>query len=268
MDKNFRDNINISSYLQKDGFKVEIIEYKELKGSTDPRIAENLYYIHKTGMKMKQVRVNLDNDGLIIKPGTLYFHRGNIQTHANIGGVSGFAKKIIKNSLIDETTFNPLYFGTGEIFLEPSFNHFIITELDEDSIIVEKNLFYCCQQGVEIGVSMQKTISSALKNNEGLFQTRIKGSGICVLEIPVPANEIFKIYLNNEKLQVDGNFVILRSESVKYTIRGTSGGLVSKITSEEGLLQTFEGTGAVWLAPTKPVYKYILNHNLNASIKS
>lgn len=268
MDKQFNENIRIMSSLQKEGFKVEILEYKELKGSTDHRIAQSIYHIQRAGMKMKQIKVNLENSGVIIKPGSLYFHKGNINTNSNFGGISGFAKKMIKNSLTEGNSFNPLYSGTGELYLEPSFSHFIITELNDDSIIVEKGLFYCCQQNIEVGFSMQKTISSALRSEEGLFQTRIKGTGICVLEIPVPVNEVLKIDLNNEKLQVDGNFVLLRSESVRYSYGGTSGGFVGKLTSEEGILQTFEGTGTVWLAPTQPVYKYILTHRLNELTKS
>ena len=51
---------------------------------------------------------------------------------------------------------------------------------------------------------------------EGLFQTRIAGTGIAVLYSPVPHKEIQRQDLVNEKLWVDGNFVLMRSESVSF----------------------------------------------------
>ena len=262
MNEQFYENINVLNSLEIDGFKVEVLEYKELKGSRNPLIAEDMYYVQKAGMSMKQVKVTLKDSGVVIEPGALYFHKGNIECRSNIGGVSGLAKKMIKSKLTNESTFNPMYSGTGELFLEPSFSHFIIVELNDDAIIVDKGVFYCCQEGLEVGVAMQKTISSALKGGEGLFQTRISGTGACVLEIPVPMSEILKVQLNNEKLQVDGNFALLRSDSITYSVQRGSGGIVDKLTSGEGLLQTFEGTGSVWLAPTQPAYRYILNNRI------
>ncbi len=211
---------------------------------------------------MKQVKVTLKDSGVIIEPGALYFHKGNIQCRSNIGGVSGLAKKMIKSKLTNESTFNPMYEGTGEVFLEPSFSHFIIVELNSDAIVVDKGIFYCCQEGLEVGVAIQKNISSGLMGGEGWFQTRISGTGACVLEIPVPMSEIMKVQLNNERLQVDGNFALLRSDSVRYSVQRSNGGIRGKLTSGEGLLQTFEGTGNVWLAPTQPAYRYILNNKI------
>jgi len=49
-----------------------------------------------------------------------------------------------------------------------------------------------------------------LFGGEGLFQTRIRGTGICVLESPVPADEVLRIDLKEETLQVDGNFALMR----------------------------------------------------------
>lgn len=268
MDEQFYDNINILSSLERDGFKVEILEYKELKGSRDPSIAEDMYFVQKSGMAMKQVKITLKDSGVIIEHGALYFHKGNIECRSNIGGVAGLAKKMIKSKLTNESTFNPMYAGTGEVFLEPSFSHFIIVELNNDIIIVDKGIFYCCQEGLEVGVAMQKNISSGLMGGEGGFQTRISGTGACVLEIPVPMSEIMKIQLNNEKLQVDGNFALLRSGSITYKVQGSSGSIVGKLTSGEGLLQTFEGTGSVWLAPTMPAYRYIFNNKISRMAKA
>jgi uncharacterized protein (AIM24 family) len=101
---------------------------------------------------------------------------------------------------------------------------------------------------------MQKHVSSALFGGEGLFQTKVSGKGWVVLTTPVPASEIQKITLNNEKLSVDGSFAILRKGNIDFKVEKSSKGLFSSKISGEGLLQTFTGTGEVWLCPTIDYY--------------
>jgi uncharacterized protein (AIM24 family) len=60
--------------------------------------------------------------------------------------------------------------------LSQTISHFII-ELKKRFLIVDKGVFYCCQEGLEFGVAMQKNISSGLMGGEGWFQTKISGTG-------------------------------------------------------------------------------------------
>jgi len=205
-------------------------------------------------MSLKQIKITLKDSAITTEPGALYFHKGNISMECELGGVGGLAKKLIRNKLTNESAFSPTYSGTGEIFLEPSFSHFILIELDNDAIIVDKGMFYCCERGVSVEVTSQKNLSSGLFGGEGWFQTKISGKGLCVLAIPVPLSEVLKYELKNEKLQVDGDFAFLRSASINFTVERSAKNLVGNLTSGDGALQTFEGTGTVWLAPTQSVY--------------
>ncbi|WP_406656136.1 AIM24 family protein [Methanolobus sp. ZRKC2] len=265
MEKHFSDNITVLDSAESERFKVEILEYKELSGSNDPQIGKDLYYVQKSGMKLRQVKLTLEDGGMITEPGTLHFHKGNISCESNIGGVGGLAKKMLHNKLTNESTFKPRYTGTGEVFLEPGFSHFLIVKLDNGSVIVDKGIFYCCEDTLEVGVASQKNISAGLFGGDW-FQTRISGTGICVLESPVPMNEILKCNLNNERLQVDGNFALLRSDSVNFSVERSSKGIAGSMTSGEGRLQTFEGTGIVWLAPTQGVYSVMRNGGVSTLI--
>jgi len=264
MSEQFYENTNVIDSIEKDGIKIEILEYKSLKGSKDQGLAENLFYVQNAGMSLKQVKISLDNGGLLTEAGTLHFHKGNITAESKTGGVGGFAKKLVKNKLTNESIFKPHYKGTGEIFLEPSFGHFIIVELNNDSVVVDKGLFYCCEETLKIGVENQKNLSSGLFGSEGWFQTKITGSGLCVLEIPVPLCEVIKYEMENEKLQVDGNFAFLRSASINYSVQKSTKNLVGALTSGEGMLQTFEGTGKVWIAPTQSVYGNLIGNGFGA----
>ncbi len=254
MSSKFYENVNVLDSAETDTVKIEVLEYRDLKGSKDPHLSKELYYVQKSGMSLKQVKITLKEGGIITEAGALNFHKGNVTSESNIGGVGGLAKKMIKNKLTNESTFKPRYKGVGEVFLEPSFSHYIIVKLDGGSIIVDKGLFYCCEDSLEVGVASQKNVTAGLFGGDGWFQTKISGTGACVLEIPVPMNEILKYQLKNEKLQVDGNFALLRSGSVNFTVERSTKGIAGALTSGEGLLQTFEGTGSVWIAPTQPVY--------------
>ena len=55
-----------------------------------------------------------------------------------------------------ESVSQPKYKGTGMVVLEPSFNHFLVLELDDEEIIVDKGMFYCAQGGVTVKPIMQK----------------------------------------------------------------------------------------------------------------
>jgi uncharacterized protein (AIM24 family) len=261
IEQKFYDNIKVLECAETDGIKIEILEYKSLRGLRDVSLAKELYYIEKAGMSLKQVKITLTNSAVTTERGALFFHKGNINAECDTGGVGGLAKKIIKNKLTNESAFTPTYSGAGELFLEPSFSHFILMELNNDSIIVDKGMFYCCENGVSVEATSQKNLSSGLFGGEGWFQTRISGNGICVLAIPVPLDEVLKYELNSERLQVDGDFVFLRSSSLNFTVERSSKSLVGNMTSGDGALQTFEGTGKIWLAPTQSVYQTLLRYN-------
>jgi uncharacterized protein (AIM24 family) len=69
-------------------------------------------------------------------------------------------------------------------------------------------------------------------------------------------------------LQVDGNFVFLRSASLKFTVEEATRDLVGSITIGDRFLQTFEGNGIVWMAPTQAIYKDLVERNNSSSTNS
>lgn len=234
---------------------VEILQYNELSGSNDVNIAASLFYAQQAGIRLKQVRIILNNGEIVIESGALHFMKGNVSADSSVGGIGGLAKKLASNLLTQESTFKPRYKGIGEIYLEPTFGHFLIINLENDEIIVDKGLFYASESSVDVGVAMQKNVSSALFGGEGLFQTKLSGSGWCVLTSPVPSKEIVRYKLNNEKLSIDGNFALLRKGNIDFKVEKSAKSVMGSLTGGEILLQTFTGTGEVWIAPTKSIYQ-------------
>jgi len=226
----------------------QILHYK-------PIIDKDFFSMQRAGERYKQVRILLNNGSVVTEAGALHFHKGNITAENKMGGASGLMKKFASSMLTNESTFKPVYSGVGEVYLEPTFGHFLIYHLNNEEIIVDKGLFYCCESTVKVGVAAQTSISAAVKGGEGLFQTKLSGTGICVLHSPVPAREILKMELYNERLQVDGNFAILRTGDIRFTVEKSTKSILGSMTSGEGLLQTFTGTGEVWLAPTQALHQ-------------
>jgi uncharacterized protein (TIGR00266 family) len=245
----------VGSEQVDDGTTVEILEYEELKGASDVRAAENLYFARQSGMALRMVRIKLSNSHIRVEPGALYYMKGDLEMKASSGG--GLLKGLKRKMLSGESFFVNEIHGSGEIYLEPTFGHFYIHQISgaEEGIIVDKELFYAGTAGLDITAEMQKNVSSALLGGEGLFQTKIVGAGIAILYSAVPFDEVQKIELNGDKLSVDGNFAMMRSVGVDFKAEKSSKSWVSTSVSGEGLLQTFSGTGSVWLAPTQSVYE-------------
>ncbi|RUS97503.1 transcriptional regulator [Dulcicalothrix desertica PCC 7102] len=249
--------LEVLNCVSGERFKVEILGYKTLSGINDPVTAQAIYYANQAGMQLKQIKITLQGGEAQIEAGALQYLHGNIQVENRAGGVAGLGKAMLNKLLTNESIFIPRYRGDGVIYLEPSFSHFMVYYLNNEELIADKGLFYCGEGALEVGAFMQKNVSSALLGGEGLFQTRIRGTGISIFELPVPADEVHCVHLENETLRVDGNFALMRSGRIEFTVEKSTKSILGSLASGEGLLQTFRGTGRVWLAPTQGVYEQI-----------
>ena len=247
--------ISIIDSISYDGVDFEIIAYNNLEGAQNIETAMGLFFANQVGLKIKQVRIKLNNSTVKTEAGALYYYKGNIKSKSNIGGVGGLLKKAVSGTITNESAIKPTYSGTGEILLEPSYKHYLIMELNNESIIVDKGMFYCCSEDINVKGIMQKNISSTLLGGEGLFQIELSGSGIVILECNVPKSEIVECEISKgEELKVDGNFAIARTKGVNFSVTKSDKSLFSSAINGEGFLNTFSGEGKVWIAPTQPMY--------------
>ena len=250
-------NIFVADSLETPGVKFEVLTYRSLAGSDNLAVADLIHKAQHSGVRLKQVRITLQNSEVILEAGALHFQKGEITIESKVGGAGGLFKKFMKKKLTDEAAFKPTYKGSGEVYLEPSLGHYILLSLEDEEIVTDKGMFLACQSSVQVGAAKQQGLATGLLGGEGMFQTKLSGRGVCVLQSPVPLQEIIKIPLDNDTLQVDGNFALLRKGDVEFTVKGAAKSLVGSMTSGEGLLQTFYGTGEVWLAPTQSVYRQL-----------
>lgn len=244
--------------VTRGGTTFELLEYKPLMGSETLAIAEHLYTMKKAGVKLRQLCIKLEKDGIRTEAGALQFCKGRIEMESSTGmgeGVGGLLKGALAAARTGETMFKPLYTGTGEIYLEPTFGHYWFMQLNNQTLYADQGLFYCSENSVIVGAHKVESFSARVAGGEGRYQTKVSGTGIVVFHIPVPLSEIVELTLQEETLQVDGSFALLRTSGVQFSVERASKSFVGAVTSGERLLQTFQGTGTVWIAPTQPVYE-------------
>ena len=252
-----RENVKIIDSSANKSMKVDILEYQKLLGGRSPYSAQMMYFMDKQNMKARQAAIYLTNDCVKVEPGALSYMQGNLEmvSGVNAGNLLG---RMFTGAVTGEAAAQPEYRGTGMIVLEPTFMHLLTLELAQgEEIIVDKGMFFAAQGSANVSAYMQGNISSAALGGEGIFQTSIKGPGLVVLESIVPMCEIENIELQNDVLKVDGNFAVLRTGGIDFTVERSAKTLVGSAVSGEGLVNVYRGTGQVWLAPTIKVYQQI-----------
>lgn len=260
-----RSNVKVIDSSENKSCHIDILEYQNLNGLTNSSMAQSLFYMKEQNIKAKQIVIYLENDVIKTEPSALSYMQGNIQmvSGVNAGNLIG---KMFSSKMTGENIAQPEYKGTGMIVLEPSFKHFVVIDLQaNEDIIVDKGMMYACQGSVTSKPMMQKSISSAIAGGEGLFQIYIKGPGLVVLELPVPMEEVDIIQMNNDTLKVDGNFALLRSATMNFTVERSAKSLLGSSVSGEGLVNVYRGTGQVWLAPTIKIYENLTGTTVSAT---
>lgn len=255
-----RENIKIIDTSSNKNMKIDILEYQKLLGGTDPNSAERMYFMEKQNMRVRQAAIYLENDSVKVEPGAMSYFQGNLEMVSGVtpGNLLG---RMFTGAVTGESAAQPEYRGTGMVVLEPTFKHLITLELQAgEEIIVDKGMFFAAQGSVNVSAFMQKNISSAALGGEGIFQTSLRGPGLAVLECAVPMSEIDIIELNNDVLKVDGNFAVLRTGGIDFTVERSAKTLIGSAASGEGLVNVYRGTGQVWLAPTIKVYNSMLSY--------
>lgn len=231
-----------------------ILEYtRDL--SVSPYNATSQYFMSKMNVRRRQVVAKLEKNSLTMQAGALQWMTGKIEVKTDVKGVGDFLGKVVKGAVTKESAIKPVYTGTGIVVLEPTYKYLILCDVGEwgsAGVTIEDGMFLACENGVNIGVTARKSVSSALLGNEGLFNVNLKGNGIAVLESNVPEEELIEIELNNEELKIDGRQAICWSTSLDFTVERTTKTLIGSAASNEGLLNVFRGTGKVLMSPVAP----------------
>ena len=195
--------------------------------------------------EMQFVHIKLDDTALRTEAGAMYYYKGNISMDASGGPGLGAAL------LTGESMKRPVYSGTGELVLEPTYGQYTVFDVDGQDWMINFGRYYASELSVVLGIK-KNSLGTSLLSGHGLYQTTASGQGKVILESDGPLEEI---KLENDKLVVDGNFAVIWSASLDFKIEKATKGLLASAMSGEGLVHTFSGTGSVYLCPAATKFK-------------
>lgn len=201
---------------------------------------------------LKMVHVEMQNSAFRYESGGMYYMRGYLEIESNLPSAGG----LLKSMVTKEHAVKPVIRGTGSVNLEPSFGEFTILELNAEEWILDKGAYFASEMGIEISMFTNKSISG-LFSGEGFFQTRISGTGKVVICSNGPLEEI---NLSNEKLVVDGPIAVARTAGINLAVSKATKGIFSSMTSGEGIVNTFTGSGKILIAPVANRYITLTNY--------
>ena len=249
--KNLFDNDDVKIIERKGN--VSVIEFQR-DVSVNKVTAMTEYYASKMNVRRRQVIIQLQNDEYITSAGAMQWMTGNIESKTNIKGVGDFLGKAIKGSVTSESTVKPKYHGTGLLALEPTYNYILLEDVNEwnGCMVLEDGLFLACEGTLDTKVGMRSNVSSAVLGGEGLFNLKLSGQGIAVLESPVPREELIEVELQNDQIKIDGNMAIAWSDSLDFTVEKSTRSLLGSAVAGEGFVNVYRGTGKILMCPVRP----------------
>lgn len=245
--KNLFDNNNMQQIAEMGNVKV--FEYQRDLSVTRSNAMES-YFASEMNVRKRQVLIEVNGTPWVVQAGAMQWTAGNVQMGSGIKGVGDFLGKAISAKMSKESVAKPEYNGNGLLMLEPTFKHILLVNVGEwGSMVLEDGLFLACESNISRKIVARNTLSSAALGGEGLFNLSLTGSGIAVLESPVPSDELIEFELQDDEVKIDGNMAIAWSNSLKFTIEKSSKSLIGSAVSGEGLVNVYRGTGKILMAP-------------------
>lgn len=244
---NLRENSNTNVKQTIGGFSV--IEYNQDLSSASVEEAQAKFYMNHTNLRNRQLMIELQNSEIALSAGAMQYMVGNIELTSGVKGVGGLMKNFVTSAVTGTSAIKPLYKGTGTILTEMTLKHIWLIHVQNDHIVMEDGIYLASQSTLQLAVSSRKNLSSAALGGEGLFNLSAKGSGILALEAPLPMEEAVVVELQNDVLKVDGNFALLWSETLDFSVEKSGKSIFGSAASGEGLVNVYRGSGKVWLAP-------------------
>lgn len=242
---------NDSDHLVTDMKGVFSIVEHQRDLAVSPLTAQAEFFMSKMGVRQKQALACMNGEtSVITQAGAMQWMAGDVHATTGIKGAGDLLGKIVKSAVTNETAIKPEYVGNGYLMLEPTYKYLLLEDVSDwdGGLVLDDGLFLACEGTVRHKVEARSNVSSAVLGNMGLFNLKLEGKGICVLESNVPREQLVEINLVNDVLKIDGNFAVCWSGSLNFTTERSGKTLVGSAVSGEGLVNVYKGTGRVLLS--------------------
>lgn len=188
--------------------------------------------------------LTLNNESALIQRGSMVYHSPNITLKARTNGRLGLgmlSKSLVgESSLITKIDSN----GVGQCAISNNFpGDLAVLECGERQYKINDGSFLAAEAGANIHLSRQKLGSALFAHTGGFVIAETMGAGHIVVS---SFGSIYKMELTGGKLTIDNDHVIAWDNQLDYSIH-TEGGLLTSGLTGEGLVNSFEGYGSVYL---------------------
>ena len=228
----------------------QVLEYNNIAGYPSYKRFKQAKDIYANDGSLRQIKVILKNSTIKIQSEILSYMKGDIKIKDKKIKSSSIARRLLG---VGEKSGKISLSGTGEVYFKPSFKYFSLIELNDEEIVIDEDIFYICEDSIKISIEDGEKLLHKDK-----LQIKLKGSGIVILLMQVPEDEIVKCKLFNDKLIVDGEFAVLRSDSIDVSVESINNNFNHSDIDEKEYLYVYEGIGEVWILPTLSCYEDFL----------
>ena len=222
----------------------QVLQYNNIAGYPSYKRFKQVKDIYANNDSLRQIKVILKNSTIKIQNEILSYMKGDIEIKDKKIKSSSITRRLLG---VGEKSGKISLSGTGEVYFKPSFKYFSLIELNDEEIVVNEDIFYICEDSIKINIEDGEKLLDKDK-----LQIKLRGSGIVILLMQVPEDEIVRCKLFNDKLIVDGEFAVLRSGSIDVSVESIN--INHSDISETEYLYVYEGIGEVWILPTLSCY--------------
>ena len=198
---------------------------------------------------MRWVRIDLVNDDCRTERNALNHLKGSVTITVPLP--TPYAVWVSLFS--DESILRPRYVGTGSVYLDSTLGGYHVFSIRPgERWILDTRCFWASDGEVNLRVHRER-IFTALCAGEGLlwYKTALTGDGHVVLAVDGPVEEV---ELHDDRLIVDGPYVVAHSAGIRLTMRRPSRSLWSAWLAGQKRAFCYEGTGKLLLC-TVPYWR-------------
>lgn len=180
---------------------------------------------------------------VITESGAMATMASSLELKAKLNG--GLVPGLLRKFLGGESLFiNHFINGSNDTLsmtlTQPTPGAMILKELKNETLYLQPTAFIACEPSVNLGLKFAGIPSFLAK--EGLFKIKVSGNGKVVFGA---YGQVVERVVKGEMI-VDSGHLVAYEPTINLKLQ-LAGGIVSSVTSGEGIVLRLEGDGKIWI---------------------
>lgn len=200
-----------------------------------------------SGDDMQSLVLNLDKGETILsEAGSMMYKKGGVEIDAELqGGILGGLKRALFRESIFLVKFDAVGDDAEVGFAPPYPGHIKEIQLDNSTIICQKDAYLCSVGDIDIDIEFTKKLGFGFFGGEGFILQKISGTGSVFIH--AGGNFVEMDLKEGESVDIDTGCIVAMDDSVDYDIKSI-GNIRTSIFAGEGLfVAELKGPGKVMI---------------------